>query len=153
MQHLIDEVTLKLFRFLNGEEPVIEFERWVYDTKALENILGGEDYFNLISLDFSKQCSRYELIKILERHIDVGKYQTWKLRKLLKLFLSQKGNLSLMLCKFYELYCDGFYFLDVLGLDYGLAIIVPPCGYSSEYWQQLTSEKRRTFSTLFCQVQ
>ncbi len=127
---------------MSDEEPVREFEWWFYDTNILEKILGDEDYFNLISLDFAKRGSRYELIKILERHINAGEYETWKLRKLLTLFLSQEGDLPLILCEFYELYCDGFYFLDTLGLGYGLAIRVPPHGYSSEYWQELADEEK-----------
>lgn len=149
MEPLPNDSKIRLFHLLNGEEPIREFEQWVYDTNALEEILGDEDYFNLISLDFSRQGSRYELIKILERHIDAGEYKTWKLRKLLNLFLSQKGDLPMMLCEFYELYCDGYYFLDVLGLDYGLTIRVPPLGCSSEYWQELTDKEK---GTLLCSI-
>lgn len=143
LNSLSEDIKVKFFRFINGEELISEFEQWVYDTNALEEILGGEDYFNLISLDFTKRGSQYELIKILERHIDAGEYETWKLRKLLTLFLSQEGDLPLMLCEFYELYCDGFHFLETLGLNYGLAILVPPHGYSSESWQALTDEEQK----------
>lgn len=149
MQPLANDFKTRLFRLLNGEEPIREFEQWVYATNALEEILGDEDYFNLISLDFSRQGSRYELIKILERHIDTGEYETWKLRKLLHLFLSQKGDLPMMLYEFYELYCNGYYFLDVLGLKYGLTIIFPPHGYSSNYWQELTDKEKET---LLCSI-
>lgn len=142
MEQLSEDIKIKFFRFISGEESTSGFEQWVYDTNALEEILGDEDYFNLISLDFARRSSRYELIKILERHINAGEYETWKLRRLLTLFLSQEGDLPLMLCEFYELYCDGFYFLDTLGLGYGLAIRVPPHGYSSEYWQELNNEEK-----------
>jgi hypothetical protein len=142
MKLLPNEVKIKFFRFLSNEEPIGEFEQWVYATNTLEESLGNEDYFNLISLDFSKRGSRYELIKILERHIDLGEYETWKLRNLLSLFLSQKGDLPMILCEFYELYCNGFYFLDTLGLGYGLAITVPSSSYSSESWQELADEEK-----------
>lgn len=138
MNLLPNDIKIKFFRLISGEEPINEFEQWVYITDALEEILGYEDYLNLISLNFLKQSSRYELIKILERHINAGEYETWKLRKLLNLFTSKQGDLPFMLGEFYRLYCDGFYFLDTLGLGYGLAIIVPPLEYSSEYWQELT---------------
>lgn len=127
---------------MSGEEPISEFEQWVYATNTLEETLGDEDYLNLISLNFAKQGSRYELIKILERHINAGEYESWKLRKLLTLFLSQEGDLPSMLCEFYELYCNGFYFLETLGLGYGLTIRVPPNGYSSEDWQELTVQEK-----------
>lgn len=146
---LPDDIKTKFFRLIAGEESISGFEKWVYITNSLEGILGDEDYFNLISLDFSKRTNRYELIKILERHIDKGEYETWKLRKLLTRFLNQEGDLPLMLCEFYELYCNGFYFLDTLGMGYGLAIKVPPYGYSSEYWQELTEdEQKRLLSSI-----
>lgn len=144
MEPLPNDDKIRLFRLLNGEEPIREFEQWIYTTNALEEILGDEDYFILISLDFSRQGIRYELIKILERHIDAGEYGTWKLRRLLNLFLSQRGDLPTMLWEFYELYCDGYYFLDVLGLNYGLTIRVPPGEYSSEYLQELTNQEKET---------
>lgn len=144
MEPLPNDFKIRLFHLLNGEEPIGEFEQWVYATNALEEILGDEDYFNLISLDFSRQGSLFELIKILERHIDAGEYGAWKLRRLLNLFLSQKGDLPTMLWEFYELYCDGYYFLDVLGLNYGLTIRFPSHEYSSEYWQELTDQEKET---------
>ncbi|MGL5080262.1 MAG: hypothetical protein ACRC8A_02125 [Microcoleaceae cyanobacterium] len=144
MQQLPEDIEIRFFRFMYGEEPISEFEQWVYATSTLEETLGDEDYFNLISLDFAKRGSQYKLIKILERHIDAGEYETWKLKNLLNLFLSQKGDLPLMLCEFYELYCDRFSFLDTLGLGYGLAIRVPPNGYSSEYWQELTDKEKES---------
>lgn len=140
MRRLPDDIKLKFFRFLNGEESVREFEQWVYVTNALEDSL-GDAYFDLISLDFAKQDSQYELAKLLERHIDRGECATWKLRKLLNLFLSQEGDLPLLLSEFYELYCDGFYFLDALGLGYGLAIKSPQ-EYRSGVWQKLTDEEK-----------
>jgi hypothetical protein len=149
MQHLSDNIKTKLFRFLNGEESINNFEQWVYATDALEAILGSEDYFNLISLDFSKQADRFELINLLKKYIDAGEYETWKLRRLLNHFLSQEGDLPLMLGEFYELYCNGFYFLETLGLKYGLAIKVPPQEYSSDSWQELAdAEKERLLNSL-----
>lgn len=142
MKLLPNDIKIKFFRFISGEEPIREFEQWVYLTGGLEEILGHQDYLNLISLNFLKQSSKYELIKILERHFNAGEYETWKLKKLLNLFISKQGDLPSILCEFYELYCDGFYFLDILGLDYGLVIKVPPNGYSSEYWQELTDKEK-----------
>jgi hypothetical protein len=43
---------------------------------------------------------------------------------------------------FYDLYCKGYYFLDNLGLGYGLAVEVP---YSqADSWEELTPEQQQT---------
>lgn len=126
---------------MNDEESIREFEHWAYATDSLEALL-DEDYFNLISLDFSRRDSRYEAIKILERHTNMGEYATWKLSKLLSLFISQEGDSLSLLREFYKLYCNGLYFLDRLGYEYGLATIVPPSGYRSYDWDELTDQEK-----------
>jgi hypothetical protein len=144
MQDLPEEIKIQFYKFLNGEEPIQAFEQWVYATRTLEELLDGESYFALISLDFSKSGSCHELIKLLEQTIDAGEYETWKLKRLLNQFLSQEGNLPTMLGEFYELYCNGFYFLDTLGFGCGLTLVVPPNHYSSDTWDELTSEEKES---------
>jgi hypothetical protein len=142
MQHLSEDIKVRFFKLLNEEEEIGEFEQWIYATVALEDSL-GEDYLDLISLDFSRRGSQYELSKIIERHIDCGEFETWKLRKLLKSLIDREGDLRLTLCEFYELYCRGLYFLESLGIEYGLGLI-SPSSYSSNPWQDLDlSEKDR----------
>ncbi len=143
MQLLPDYIRSRFFKVLHGEEPSWDFEQWVYATNDLEKILSDEDYLNLISLDFSKQSSKYEIDKILRRYFALGEYETWKLRKLLTMVINKKGNLPQALSEFYKLYCgDGYCFLESLGLAYGLAVRVPPSGYSSNCWEELSHEEQ-----------
>lgn len=142
MQLLPDYIRSKFFKVLHGEEPTNDFEQWVYATNELGKMLSDEDYLNLISLDFSKQSSKYEIDKILRRYFALCEYETWKLRKLLIMVINKKGNLPQALSEFYELYCDGYCFLESLGLAYGLAVRVSPSGYSSDYWEELSHEEQ-----------
>jgi hypothetical protein len=149
MQELPEAIKHKFFRFLSGQEALYDFEQWIYATSALEEVMDGEDYLNLISLNFSKPGSRHELIQLLEQQIHAGEYETWKLRGLLHQFLSQQGDQAEMLGEFYELYCNGFSFLDQLGLGYGLTLIAIPRGYSSDSWRELPArEKERLLGAI-----
>lgn len=142
MRFLPEDIKCIFYKFLDGEESLSNFEQWVYATNDLEKILNDADYLKLISLDFSKQDAKYELDKLLKSYIDISEYETWKLRKLLNMFLDKKENLAQLLSQFYELYCDGYYFLDILGLGYGLLIQVPPSKYSSEVWEGLSNYQK-----------
>lgn len=142
MEPLPDQLRSKFFEFLHGEEPIKKFEQWVYATNALEEVLTDNDYLKLISLDFLNRNSKYEIEKLLQRYIDVGEYEMWKLRKLLTTVLAKEKNLPQVLSKFYNLYCDGYYFLEHLGLGCGLAVRVPPSEYSSDSWDELSDEEK-----------
>lgn len=143
MQPLPNLIKNKFFRFLNGEESINDFEQWVYGTDSLERLLGNEDYLYLISLDFSKRDSKYEIEEILRRYINLGEYETWKLKNLLVSFIKKEEHPLQILCEFYKLYCHGHYFLESLGLEYGLSAKVPPGHeHSSGSWKELSDEEQ-----------
>lgn len=140
------DIKIEFFKFLSGEKPVNDFEGWVYAKSDLEAILGQEDYLNLISLDFSKTSNKYEIGKILERHINIGEFETWNLKNLLTKFISQSEDLDLMLYQFYNLCSRRFHFLSELGIDYGLILFYRS---SEEYQPKLTDlEKKKLLDSL-----
>jgi hypothetical protein len=48
------------------------------------------------------------------------------------------------------LYCDGYNFLDNLGLGYGLSITVPPSEYKAEEWDQLSvSDQKKLLDSMY----
>lgn len=55
-----------LERLLAREIPAREFERWVYDSPELERVLGADEYFRLLELDYGLPDAAYELRKIVE---------------------------------------------------------------------------------------
>jgi hypothetical protein len=126
-----------------GTTPVETFEQWVYTTPELESVLRQDDYLNLIALDFSRQSSQYEATKVLRRYIQAGEYETWKLKTLLLALINQEQDPRHLLYTFYELYCNGYSFLDGLGLGYGLALVVPPGAYRADSWDELNKEDQQ----------
>jgi hypothetical protein len=135
------------FETLQGDKSVLEFEQWLYADRRLESILTPEDYLDLISYGYKGDRVKYGLYKLLVKHIDKGEYEKWKLVKLLHKALRRDTYLPQILMTFYDLYCKGYYFLDNLGLGYGLAVKVP---YSqADSWNELTAEQQQNLINSF----
>ncbi|RWY54187.1 hypothetical protein [Mucilaginibacter gilvus] len=122
---------------MNGEIPLDDFEQWVYNNKELEELLSPDQYFNLISFSYSKAGARHELINLLTSLAGMGRYETYKLRKLIAMAMLRDQNLPKYLTQFYDLYCDGYYFLRRFGLGFGLSMFSLPADYISENWNEL----------------
>ncbi|TDH26902.1 hypothetical protein EXU57_08840 [Segetibacter sp. 3557_3] len=134
------------FETLYGDKSVLDFEQWLYADKRLESALLAEDYLDLISYGYKGDRVKYGLYKLLEKHIDKGEYEKWKLLKLLRKALKRDNDLPEILRRFYDLYCKGYGFLDNLGLGYGLAVEVPP---QADSWEELTAEQQQKLLNSF----
>lgn len=120
---------------------ISEFEQWVYNTQELQTLLTPEDYLALISLNYKSRHVMSELGKIIDKYIDYGKYETVKVITLLKKAFNKDEGIGLILRQFYDMYCDGYYFFEDLGLGYGLSCEVP-LKYANT-WEEL-SEKQKS---------
>lgn len=114
------------------------FEQWVYTNKGLERELSDDLYLELIGLNYKKGGAKYELFHLLEQHVDMGEYETYKLKLLITQARKRTLELPDVLEHFYNLYCNGYGFLQVLGLRYGLAMTYLPAPYKVERWDELT---------------
>ncbi len=119
---LPEHIELLFFKTLKGETPIQEFEQWLYSSKELEPIVPEDEYLDFISLSYKASGASHELAKLLRKHIDLGKYETWKLRNLLSGVMKREGDYVAGIIKFYDLYCKGYYFLDCLAFRYGLPL-------------------------------
>lgn len=128
------------FETINGDKSPLEFESWLYADTRLEKILRPEDYLELISFGYKSPTAKYELPGLLERLVDKETYETWRLRSLLTKALQRDEQLPNILMTFYDLYYNGYSFLDKLALSYGLEMEVPyyspTPGMSAEQQQQ-----------------
>lgn len=97
----------------------------------------------LISLNYKQSSSLHEAEKILKRYIDTGKYYDWYLRSVLQKIIDHPSDAHSYIEKCYDMYCDGYSFLDNLGLGYGLAVIVPPFKYNADTWEKLDSPEQK----------
>ncbi|MCI0395538.1 MAG: hypothetical protein L0332_21900 [Chloroflexi bacterium] len=142
MSQFVNNVEETLFRFLIGEIPLEEFETWVYSSKELESYLNSDAYLELISFNFQKKGAGYEVKSLLYKHIDVGKYETWRIKKLLGQLLNEERDLVELLEIFYVLYCGGYRFLERIGYQHVMVDNIPRLTERS-LWNTLAFEKAR----------
>lgn len=129
MTIITDKNINEFYKFLNGDISLLDIETFVYKQIDLEQQLGKEIYSELISFDFKDKNASTDLIQFIFKHIAAeGRYETWKLKSLLYIFLTDFSNIHKYLDKLYHLYCGvyqdngqrkyQFKFLSNLGLNY-----------------------------------
>ena len=133
---------LIVYKLIAEEHELARFEEWIYSSKELETILDAEEYLAIISLDYSQLSSLYEAEKIFRQYIDTGKYYEWYIIRILQQIIDPPIDAYKYIEQCYDLYCNGFSFLNNLGLNYGLRIRVPPANYSADSWYELTSAEQ-----------
>lgn len=117
------ELTEQFHKFLLGELAVEDLEDWVYNSKALEEDLAADDHLALLSLDYRRSDALYEVRKIVVGYVDLAAFETEKLRRILGAIENRTHEAFAAVRATYDLYCKGYYFLDNLGLGYGLSFI------------------------------
>lgn len=151
MKSLPSHVEERFFRTMKGDITVHDFEQWLYSEKEIEHILNCDDYFQLISLNYKTAGAKYDLWKVLSRHVDLAKYETFKLLVLLEEARLRTPQLPCLLESFYDLYCCGYSFLEDLGLRYGLVVSSPMIvGGTHDDWEKLSiAEQQRILAEFY----
>jgi hypothetical protein len=133
----------RFFQTLNGKIALVDFERWLYADEELEDLLQPDDYLAFISLNFNKSGAKYEVWNLIAKHTHPGEYETYKIVELLDLAKNKTDRLPYYLMDFYDLYCKGYGFLQKLGFDYGLSVVVPNLEETAaDTWEELTKEQQ-----------
>lgn len=140
----MSEFELTIYKLILKDIEQGEFERWVYSEKKLVELLTSDEYLELISLNYKTPSSLYEAGKLLRSYINLGKCYEWYLKGILQKIADHHCDAHQYIEQLYDLYCDGYYFLDNLGLGYGLAITVPHHKYKVERWCELNSQQQST---------
>lgn len=109
----LSEVSKRTFlRLLEGDLPIKDFERWIYDSSdSLENELGTEAHLDLISFGYKRAGNLDELKYMILGFIDTMEFRLWRTKKLLTEIVENKTDLVLATRKLRELYyngCDDF---------------------------------------------
>ncbi len=138
------------FNTLNGDMSVPEFEQWLYAEKDLEQLMDEYDYLDLIAYPY-KSGAPNGLFQLLEKHIGKGVLETMRMDQLLGKALDRDQSLPEILVRFYDLYCKGYYFLEVLGMNYGLGIDIdfPLVNSKRSSWEDLDVTEQNTLLDSF----
>lgn len=121
-----------------------KFENFIYQ-KSSERYFDADDYLTLISINYRLNLSRYKVIKVLERYADFGKLEAFRVVAILKNALNNDINLGKYLIDIYELYCDGYSFLETIALRYGLICTYTSKDYEGETWYELSNTDKQRF--------
>jgi hypothetical protein len=139
----LSEFDLVIYKLISKEIGLKEFEQWVYSEKRIQELLATDEYLDLISLNYKTPSSLYDAEKILRKYVDIGKCYEWQLKVVLQKVIDRSSDAHKYIERCYDLYCDGYYFLDNLGLGYGLMAAVPPEKYNAENWKELSARAQQ----------
>lgn len=140
MNRLPIDIQIEFFKLLNDEVTTDHFEQWVYRTKELENYFSQADYLEFISLNFKSRHVIHEMKKIIDKYLDYGEFEKRKIDKVLNDLISKTDDFAKSLIATYDLYCDGYGFLDNIGLGYGLTFAND--FYEFTDWTNLSPEQK-----------
>lgn len=150
MTTLPQDIKEKFYKTIKNDISLENFEQWLYADKKLETLLKLDDYLDLISFSFKKPGAKYELGKLLKKHIDLGEFETYKMLELLYEAKQKTDRLPYILMQFYDLYCRGYSFLQDLGIEIGLAIEVPRVkNTTANNWEELTAVQQKELLNSF----
>ena len=124
------------------KQSVLGFEKWVYESKELEETIDEDSHLDFISLNYNSSGAYYELKKLIENQIDKVEFSKWKLLTELNNVRERKGNYHLYIKNFYDLYCKGYGFMDKLAFGYGLTLVSPYDIYGVESYEELNKNQR-----------
>jgi len=146
----LNPVELVFFKLVSHEIELLEFEKWVYSESKLEEILSSNDYLELISINYKTPSGLYEAEKVLSSYFSMGKYYEWNIRNILQKITEKPNDVHKYIEQCYDLYCDGFDFMDNLGMGYGLGLTCPD--YYNEkvddYYPQILGEVEKVLEWL-----
>jgi len=91
-----------------------------------------------MEFNYKQEAAKYELHKILSSLINHSIYEKWLLKISLKQIINVKKGFEQVILDFYDLCCNGYDFLDNLGLGYALRLA--NCEYENKTFQILFNE-------------
>jgi hypothetical protein len=130
------------FKVIHRDVSLEDFEKQVYENTDLEVCLAADQYLGLVEFNYKESRARYELFKLVERIVDMDEYHIWRFHGLLNKALAKADQFALVMMEFYDLYCDGYYFLKNLGLGYGLMFSVTVTKYEATTWNELSHDQQ-----------
>ncbi len=132
------------YDYLDDGTKLDALEAFVYANEWIRDIIGEYDYLELISINFRARDVRYQLGEILIKHVGWAEHQKELLMSDLEAILRGSEKTPQLLASLYDRYCQGYYFLNDLGLGYGLSCECPTVdGKTYDSWDDISPEQQR----------
>lgn len=141
------EIRDAFHRVLTKELPVADFEAWVYTTPELDDFLGEEEYFELISLNYKEKRAHANLKKLLDNYVDWQQVHDAELRQTLQNLIDNATPDDVLeaLVTSYNWYCAGYYFLENVAADYGFLADTHFGWTSSNEWNATPEDQKQRY--------
>jgi hypothetical protein len=118
---MIDKIKETFFKFINKSISLEEIEIFLFaNLQEIEKIFTKEDYFYLIDFDFKDKNSFARMETLINKYISISEFEKYRLNTILNNLININENNIDSLLKIYDEYGKGYYFLDILAIDYGL---------------------------------
>lgn len=134
------DIQIEFFELFNGELSIEKFEQWVYEKRELETYFGSSEYIDFISLNFKSRHIIHEMKKIVDKYLNYGMFEKWKIDKILNDLITKNDDFAKSLIVTYDLYCKGYGFLGNIALGYGLTFAND--FYEFTNWTKLSPEEK-----------
>jgi len=145
--HKTEEI---LFRFMNNEIILSDFETWIYANDSLESLLGSDHYLDLISFDFTQYQADKTLKCMLESWFDRPVYDMWRIKRYLQFIVDEEGDPVEAVEGLFNLYIDdGYHFLrDIVIHSNDIGDKIPKL-YHKPLWNDHAFAEKRKLLALY----
>jgi hypothetical protein len=115
------KLEIEIYKLFESQTSIQEFEQYLYaNADQLESEIEYDFFNELICYNYKAKHAKQELFSLINNYIDWGNYENWRINNLLNSIIVKDEYYADNLIKSYDLRCDGYRFLEVLGMRYGL---------------------------------
>lgn len=109
----------QIYQVLTKKISLQSFEQWLYEDNVLES-RNPDLYLELISFDYGSEDGFYDNFA---KYVHFHKFEADQIKEYLYSIINRDQKCSDAILLMYELYCQGYKFLQKLGLIYGLCLV------------------------------
>jgi hypothetical protein len=110
-----------VFAFMCDVMDPTEFKESVAADRNFMTYLGAAQYQWLIESSFEAQEQKIEILDKLSKHKELCRYESYRIRLVLHALIHKTDKFIEALYQSYELYADGYFFLETVGVQHGLS--------------------------------
>lgn len=112
---ILTEFKDNVFKVLEGYLPLAEFEKWLYKSDELLNLMSRDVVLEAFIFNYKQDDAKYRFKKAVFPYFDEDEFMLWKVKSNLRDLVANRDNRDRILYDFYYLGYDGYDFLQSIG--------------------------------------
>src|SRR5687768_9957675 len=100
-----------VFRVLEDQMPLEDFERWIYESEELQNLMTEDVVLEAYTFNYKQRDAKYQFKKAIFKYFDEDEFLLWKVKSNLRDLIADRNDRDRILYDFYYLGYDGYTFL------------------------------------------